>query len=212
MNFTKNQWKHQLTQLIEINFDYREAHLEMSPYQQNRTLQNNGIACAVGVHIFFEEEPHIILIERPSSMRKHAGQVAFPGGKMDKSDSNLIHTALRESEEELGISPDLSIHIGGLNQVYIPVTNYLVHPFVFLHDEKPVFKANDSEVNDIILLPFSKLVDPMLRTSKNITLEQGITLPNVPCFDLAGTIIWGATSLMLNELKMRISSFPPLIV
>jgi 8-oxo-dGTP pyrophosphatase MutT (NUDIX family) len=209
MSFSEKQWKNTLLEIFKTPFDAQEAHQEMAPYRKKIEDQNikNAIRCAVGIHIFFEEEPKLILIERPLTMRKHAGQIAFPGGKMDQSDANLLETANRESEEELGINRNEAKNIGELNPIFIPVTNYLVSPFVFIHEEKPVLNVNDLEVNDFLFISFSQLIHPTSRTKRRIHLEEGKWLSDVPCFEMENKIIWGATSLILNELKERIMPF-----
>lgn len=211
MLFAEKQWKNTLQQIFTTSFNAREAHQEMAPYRKSIADQNteNAIKCAVGIHIFFEDEPILILIERPSNMRKHAGQIAFPGGKMDQSDVDLLETALRESEEELGINRSAATNIGELNPIFIPVTNYLVSPFVFIHSKKPLFTVNELEVNELLFMSFSMLVHPTTRTNRRIYLEEGKWLSDVPCFEIENKFIWGATSLMLNELKERIIPFLP---
>ena len=209
MPFDENQWKNHLFQIFDSAFDAKKAHLEMSPYRKlwDSIHSHSAIKCAVGIHVFFDEEPQIVLIERPSIMRKHAGQIAFPGGKMDETDLDLVHTAIRESEEELGIDTQSTQHAGSLSPVFIPVTNYVVYPFVFIHEKKPSFEANELEVSSILFLPFSQLVNPSFQTSKDISLENGEVLSDVPCFEFENKTIWGATSLMLNEMKERIKIF-----
>jgi len=209
MSFDENQWKNHLFQIFESEFNAKKAHLEMSPYRKlwDSNQFHSAIKCAVGVHVFFDQEPVIILIERPSSMRKHAGQIAFPGGKMDKTDLHLVQTAIRESEEELGIDTQSTQHIGSLSPVFIRVTNYVVYPFVFIHEKKPSFSLNELEVHSILFLPFSQLINPTFLNAKNIYIENGEVLSDVPCFEFENKTIWGATSLMLNELRERIKIF-----
>lgn len=209
MSFDENQWKNHLFQVFDSEFNAKNAHLQMSPYRKlwDSIHSQSAIKCAVGIHIFFNKEPQIVLIERPSTMRKHAGQVAFPGGKMDETDRDLVHTAIRESEEELGINPQSTQLIGSLSPVFIPVTNYVVYPFVFIHEKKPIFKANEMEVNTILCLSFSTLLNPSFQTSKEISIENGDVLSDVPCFEFENNTIWGATSLMLNEMRERIKIF-----
>ena len=209
MPFDENQWKNHVFQIFDNAFDAKKAHLEMSPYRKlwDSIDSQSAIKCAVGIHVFFDKEPKIVLIERPSIMRKHAGQIAFPGGKMDEIDLDLVHTAMRESEEELGINPQSTQHIGSLSPVFIPVTNYVVYPFVFIHEKKPSFVANELEVHTILFLSFSTLLNPSFQTSKDISVENGEVLSHVPCFEFENKTIWGATSLMLNELRERIKIF-----
>jgi 8-oxo-dGTP pyrophosphatase MutT (NUDIX family) len=213
MLFHPQTWQNSLQEIINQPFNSQESHLEMAPYRKTGFESSmNPINAAVGIHLFFENEPTLILIERPMTMRKHAGQVAFPGGKQDEEDNNLIDTALRESKEEIGISSSHIIEGGSLTTLYIPVSNFLVHSFVFLHSEKPVLYPNIDEVNQILELKISEILDPQAKSFHDIQLENGIKLKNTPCFKIQEKIIWGATSILLNELKHRIIAFHQPIV
>lgn len=208
MFFDVNSWKKDISDIVNQPFDASEAHFEMAPYRKiNREIDIKPIHSAVGIHFYFAEEPIIILIERPITMRKHAGQIAFPGGKKDIGDHNLIKTALRESNEEIGISIANLTSCGSLTKVYIPVTNYLIHSFIFLHDQRPKMVHNPEEVKEIFEVKLSEILLPETKTIIDIKQIGGITLKNVPCFLIQNKIIWGATSLLLNELKYRISQF-----
>jgi 8-oxo-dGTP pyrophosphatase MutT (NUDIX family) len=126
--------------------------------------------------------------------------VSFPGGKVEQSDDNLAHTALREVHEEIGVSPQSIAIIGKLTEVYIPVSNFYVHPFVGYLTEKPNFTPQPNEVQQIIEVPLEWLLDKNNQTTTNLTLPNGIELKSVPCFRIEGDIIWGATAMLLKEL------------
>ena len=212
MLFHPESWKTILSFILNQPFDATEAHLEMAPYRKiGFDSSQNPINSAVGIHLFFNHEPTLILIERPLTMRKHAGQIAFPGGKKDEGDQDLIETALRESYEEIGVNPEKINSIGNLSVVYIPVSNYLVHSFVFTHDEKPDLHLNPDEVSQILEVKLSELLNPESKSVSDIELQNGIKIKNAPCFSIQNKIIWGATSLLLNELKHRIIRFHQLI-
>ena len=213
MLFQLDSWKQSLKYLLNEQFDASEAHLEMAPYRKIGFDQDeNYINSAVGIHFYFEKEPTLILIERPLTMRKHAGQIAFPGGKKDEGDYDLVETALRESHEEIGITIQNLHPIGSLSPVYIPVSNYLVHSFVFIHNEKPNFVINPDEVSQLLEVTLSEVLSPQSKSFSDIELQNGLKLSNAPCFKIQNKIIWGATSLLLNELKHRINQFHPPIV
>jgi 8-oxo-dGTP pyrophosphatase MutT (NUDIX family) len=210
MLFHPEFWKNSLSFILNQPFDATNAHLEMAPYRKiSFNSSQNSIHSAVGLHFFFNGEPTFILIERPQTMRKHAGQIALPGGKKDEGDKDLIETALRESNEEIGIIPGNINSIGSLATVYITASNYLVHSFAFIHNEKPIIHLNPDEVNQILEVKLSELLLPETKSVSDIQLQNGTKIKNVPCFLIQDKIIWGATSLLLNELKHRIIQFHP---
>jgi 8-oxo-dGTP pyrophosphatase MutT (NUDIX family) len=143
---------------------------------------------------------HLALMQRPESPFAHSRQVSFPGGGAEEGDLDESHTALRETEEEFGIPKEKINLLGKLTQVYIPVSNYLVHPFVGYMNEEPVFNPDPNEVEHIVEVLLSDLLDPANRKIKEIEVHGGVKLPDVPYFHLSDKTIWGATAMMLSEL------------
>ncbi len=130
---------------------------------------------------------------------KHSAQIAFPGGKMEDDDRSFEETALREANEEIGIDPrDINV-LGPLTPLKIPVSRFIVHPILAFMDYEPTFLLQESEVERIIEVSIEDLMDSRKKTQGPVQLSNGIEL-NVPLFDFDGTIIWGATSMMLNEI------------
>lgn len=208
MIFHPQVWKQNLEFILNQPFNSVDSLREMVPYRKiEHDSSLTPINSAVGIHFFFTEEPTLLLIERPKTMRKHAGQIAFPGGKQDEGDKDLAETALRESNEEIGINPVNLKPIGSLSPVYIPVTNFLVHSFVFIHEEKPELQINPDEVNEVLEVTLSEIFSVKSKSFADIELENGLILKNTPCFTIQNKIIWGATSILLNELKHRIIQF-----
>ncbi len=151
-----------------------------------------------------QQQISVLLIERMTYNGHHSGQIAFPGGKSDPTDKDLEETALREFFEETGsdISP---IVIGKLTPIYIPVSKFMVQPFVAYVNQKPNFSASAYEVNELIEWDMNELLNPA--TVKETTIEPtpGYKI-KTPYFDIQGKVLWGATAMMLNELKVIISS------
>ncbi|MCB0547497.1 MAG: CoA pyrophosphatase [Phaeodactylibacter sp.] len=145
---------------------------------------------------------HIVLIERGSSHPEdhHGGQISFPGGKFEKGDRSLADTALREAHEEVGVDPNTVTLIGELTELYIPVSNFLVKPYVGYTTTTPLFRPQLSEVRSIVETPLELLKQPEARQSTDLKLASNITLRNVPYFNVYGKVVWGATAMMLNEL------------
>jgi 8-oxo-dGTP pyrophosphatase MutT (NUDIX family) len=139
------------------------------------------------------------LIKRPEYVGYHSGQIALPGGKMEISDEDIIQTALREAEEEVGIDRSQVKVLGNLSDLYIPTSNFLVSPVVGFLDKRPEFLAEEKEVSRIIQTELQFLFRPEIRKQKILRLSQSMSL-DTPYFDIDGEIVWGATAMILSEL------------
>jgi 8-oxo-dGTP pyrophosphatase MutT (NUDIX family) len=147
---------------------------------------------------------HTVLIRRVATGNpddKHSGQVSFPGGKQDATDKNLAHTALREVEEEIGIPQENIEILGQLTELYIPVSNFLVYPFVGYTKEMPVFKLQATEVKAVLEVPIAHFCTDLHRKTTDMRFSPHIILKEVPYFDVFGNIVWGATAMMLSEFS-----------
>jgi 8-oxo-dGTP pyrophosphatase MutT (NUDIX family) len=180
------------------------AQLTMAPVSRLQEL-NNGYKALVpkksAVLILFYPEngsTKLVMIKRAIDDSVHSGQIAFPGGKFEAKDKNLVATALRETNEEVGINPESINIIGKLTTLYIPPSNFDVHPFIAYTNEKPAMK-NNHEVEKIIELDLTDLQSPQNLTKKNIKHRFG-NLIDVPCFYVHNEIIWGATAMIISEL------------
>lgn len=160
---------------------------------------------AVAIHLFEKgEDLELVLIQRPLYDGHHGGQMALPGGKVEEGDASLEHTARRESREEVGISENSGVLLGELTDVIIPVSKYIMTPFVFFHSEKQEMTADPREVDEIVMGSVNELRNASIQ-HKNIKLQGGMTLKDVPYFDLSGKVVWGATSMVLSEFRDLIS-------
>ena len=144
------------------------------------------------------DELHLPLIVRPTYDGAHSGQVAFPGGGFEEGDANLTATALRETEEELGIAPQDMQVLGELTQLYIRPSNYQVHPTVGRIAYRPAFQPNVREVAQLLEVPLNTLLDPAHLRRERWQLQDRSAL--VPSFAIQGQTIWGATAMILSEL------------
>lgn len=155
--------------------------------------------------LFYQDDGHIKfpLIQRPTYNGAHSAQVSFPGGKSEKSDKNLIYTALREANEEIGIDPDRVEVVGNLSDLFIWVSNYMVTPVIAFAEKKPEFKKDDLEVDEIIETDLYDIIDLNKRKEGTI-LVRGKYKIQTPYFDIDNRIVWGATAMMLNELSVVI--------
>lgn len=138
-----------------------------------------------------------VLMQRPAYPGVHGGQVSFPGGKKEEYDGSLCETALRESNEELGIIPESVEILGELSSLYIPHSNYMVYPYVGYCNAMPNFVLEPSEVEEVIEFPLAFLQKSDLRKQKKMKLKTGEI--DVPYFDINNKAVWGATAMMLSE-------------
>ena len=146
-----------------------------------------------------EDRWHFPLILRREYGGTHSGQVSFPGGRKEDSDDSLEFTARRETEEEIGIKSTHVEILGALTELFIPVSNYLVHPYVGIIDFVPDFIPEEREVSRIIEAPLSSLVDPDRIKSKTIRVRNYNII--APYFDIQDEFVWGATAMILGEVK-----------
>ncbi|MEY3075519.1 MAG: hypothetical protein RJB25_1161 [Bacteroidota bacterium] len=195
-----------LLSCFEKELPGEDAH---APYKRYRQQFEKSHAeklrrpAAVAIHLYLKNAAwHFILIERSTYNGQHSGQMAFPGGKPDPTDPHLEYTARRESREEIGIPIDQGQHIGTLSNVWIPVSGFEVSPFVFLHDEAPLLQPDPREVQHIEEVALKDLLNDSSLTLKDIEIPGGQVLEAHPCFLLNNKIVWGATALMLNEVRM----------
>ena len=145
-------------------------------------------------------QPQVVLILRTTYNGTHSGQVSFPGGKREKEDVDFLDTALRESEEEIGISrSDLQV-IGALSPIYIPPSNFLVHPFVALTNKVLDKVPEEKEVAGIYSLALDQLFAFETLRETEISYGSGLKV-KVPAFHISNLKIWGATAMILSELK-----------
>lgn len=146
------------------------------------------------------KETHIALILRNTYKGVHSAQIGFPGGKVEPQDNTLMDTALRETHEEVGIASEIIQVVKQLTQVYIPPSNFYVHPFLGLSRSTPNFIKQDDEVDDIIEVKLRDLFNDTFIISKTVSTSYKINV-EVPAFKLNGHVVWGATAMMLSEIK-----------
>lgn len=192
---------------IEKGLPGESAHLEMASYKRPsadavRRKRLGARASAVMVGMYYKEEIlHCSLIQRPDYDGTHSGQVAFPGGKREKDDPNLEYTALRETQEEVGINPDQIELIGRMSDLYIPPSNFLVTPVMGVLTNPPEFTIDKTEVAEAFHFPLKLLFDDDSMVTERIYLPYYKAYINAPSIKYQGKIIWGATAMMLSELK-----------
>jgi 8-oxo-dGTP pyrophosphatase MutT (NUDIX family) len=154
---------------------------------------------AVLISIYPENNnANTILIKRTVYKGIHSGQVSFPGGKMDDSDKNLIDTAIRESDEEIGLKPENIEVIGTLTPLFIPVSNLLVLPVIATIPKPEKLMLNLQEVEYTIKVELKHLSDPNNKSVKTICINN---MPiSAPFYAVGEELVWGATAMIISEL------------
>jgi 8-oxo-dGTP pyrophosphatase MutT (NUDIX family) len=141
---------------------------------------------------------HTAFIQRPSYDGVHGGQISFPGGKREASDTDLIQTALREASEEIGVNISEINIINTLTPLYIPVSNIVVTPVLGWMEKQPDFIRQEEEVVFIIEADIRTLLDPTIIKTKPFEIRGEMI--DIKYFDYKENVIWGATAMILHEL------------
>ncbi|MDT0647334.1 CoA pyrophosphatase [Zunongwangia sp. F260] len=201
-------FKSKISKLKKIELPGEAAHHKLAPLMRIQELANVDIEKqkpneAGVLALFYPDElsqTKLVLILRKTYRGVHSNQVGFPGGRVEEEDKDLSETALRETEEEVGVPAKAVTVIKELTKLYIPPSNFWVHPFIGIMETTPVLVAQESEVEDILevdlehFLDENNMVKQVLSTSYAKNVE-------VPAFSLNGHIVWGATGMMLSEIK-----------
>ena len=146
------------------------------------------------------QKTNIILILRNSYKGVHSSQIAFPGGKEEDSDASLMHTALRETHEEIGIAPEKIIVIRPFSEVYIPPSNFMVSPFLGYSHETLIFNPDPNEVAGIIEVSIEDFLDDTIVVNRKMDTAYSQSI-DVPSFKIDDHYVWGATAMILSELR-----------
>ncbi|URD62097.1 CoA pyrophosphatase [Sphingomonas sp. KRR8] len=159
------------------------------------------VPAAVLVAVTRRSEPGVILTVRRDDLRTHAGQVAFPGGRVDSADAGVTHAALREAQEEVGLDPAL-VDVWGVADPYVTVTNFSVIPVLGSVPSDLPLVPHEREVADLFEAPLAFLLDPA--NQRAITAEYQGRMRTYYQIDWEGRRIWGATAAMLVNLSRRL--------
>lgn len=191
-----------LSILLQQPLPGEAAHSKLAPYRKNFTPKGVEPKHSAVMALFYlkDEKWHLALTKRNEYSGTHSAQVSFPGGKKDEIDSDLIFTAIRETKEEIGVQIEKNQIIGLISSVYIPPSNFLVQPVLAWSPVLPQFELNTREVNYIIEISIDQLKDPASLSHEKIKMSTGLTM-TVPCFKIENEIIWGATAVILSEIK-----------
>lgn len=179
-----------------------------SPAGSGRPPATEPVPAAVLVPLFLAAEsrdPHVVLTRRRADLRRHAGEISFPGGRRDPSDADLSATALREAEEEIGLERSHVSLLGTLPTTSTFATNYVIHPFVATIPAGLAWRLSAKEVDAVLELPLAQV--RAARTKTNIE-RRGIVF-TTDAYVIDGHVIWGATARILQHLLERLQSTGP---
>lgn len=202
MDILLNSFIHALQGALSKPLPGIEAQKKMSPETRRHVPDPNELRPArhgAVLLLLYEKNGEIYfpLIQRPEYDGVHGGQISLPGGKVENGDPSLAHTAMRETEEEIGVrATDVEI-LGKLSDLYIWVSHFHVHPFVGIIKHRPAFVPDPHEVAQLIETPLSIITDTSNRTQ--FLFKRGEFSLEAPCFDVQGKPVWGATAMILSE-------------
>jgi len=184
--------------MLQLTLPGEEAQLLMAPtFRGGFPDRGKPVRAAVLILLYPSgSETCLVFIKRNEYDGPHSGQVSFPGGAWEPTDSALEQTAIREAREEIGVRGSIEI-LGKLTPLHIPVSNFLVSPFVAWMDQTPVFHPDRSEVQYVIEVSLRELLDPAMRDSE--TLHHHGRRVEAPFYRVGNEKIWGATAMMLSE-------------
>ncbi|TWO32582.1 CoA pyrophosphatase [Seonamhaeicola sediminis] len=197
-----------ISKIENIPLPAEASHFKMvPPYRlellnhQKKAMKNAKSAGVLA--LFYPSEEYLtkfVLILRKTYNGVHSAQVGFPGGKLEAQDKSLQEAAIRETNEEIGVPINHIEVVKKLTQVYIPPSNFNVQPFIAITKEIPKFIKEESEVETIIEVGLPHFLDDDIITLKKVKTSYGIEV-EVPAFKLSHYTVWGATAMMLSEIK-----------
>ncbi len=182
-----------------------EAHKNMAPPIRKPVpnIPNTVRHSAVCILLYYRElRLNTILIKRTEDGKTHSGQIGFPGGKVDDNDFSRTYCALRECEEEIGLSKNLIHILGATSELYIPPSNFIVSPIVCTCDTVEHLVRSEAEVAEIITAPLDELFDAQNKGVKEVwRSDDNSSSMRTPIYQYRQHTIWGATAMMLAELE-----------
>ncbi len=181
-----------------LSFDDLKSRLSTSLHPTIETDTKYSLASVLVV--IYGDEPTVLMTEKSKHMKSHAGEISFPGGKLDSDDSDLLETALRETSEEIGLGISRNQVIGQLEPVITLNSGFLILPFVAIIDKIPPLLAN-SEVDKIFHIP----LESFLKTKALDTNPSHNIISEMYTFEYQNQTVWGASARILAQIRDRIS-------
>jgi len=206
MNF--RDFEKRIVKVTKMELPGEAVQFKMAPIERlqelKRIAKEKNTAKKAGVMVLFypseKLETFLILILRKTYNGVHSAQVGFPGGKLEEEDETIQDAALRETEEEVGIPRETISVLKKLTEIYIPPSNFFVQPFLGITTELPKFIPQEEEVQALIEVSLRDFMDDGNITVQTLSTSYAESI-EVPAFKLSGHIVWGATAMMLNEVR-----------
>ncbi len=199
-----------IPKIKELIIDSNVPHLKMAPPFRKDLLQmtrnNYKSSKKAGVAVLFHPNNSnkvcFTLILRNEYNGVHSNQISLPGGNYEKNDKNIFDTALRETNEEIGVDANVVKLIRKLQNVYVPPSNYDISPFMVYTENEVKFIRDENEVKEIINVDLEQLlIDGNIEKTKGSKISNRYLNTLVPAYKLNGFFVWGATAMILSEVK-----------
>jgi 8-oxo-dGTP pyrophosphatase MutT (NUDIX family) len=205
---TFSTFNEQIVKITKLDLPGEASHHKMAPIERleeltKESLKKNKAKRAAVMALFYpnrDGETHLALILRKTYKGVHSAQVGFPGGKQELSDISAEHTALRETQEEIGVLQQDIIVLKKLTQIYIPPSNFFVEPFMGVCKTTPQFILQETEVEALIEVKISDFLDDNIYCTRRLSTSYATDI-EVPAYILNTHVVWGATAMMLSEVR-----------
>lgn len=206
MNFS--EFEKRVANVTKMELPGEAVQFKMAPIERLKELKQQAreknTARKAGVMALFypdvNQETHLILILRRTYKGVHSAQVGFPGGKLEPEDNSLEEAALRETEEEVGVSRRVISVLKELTEIYIPPSNFFVQPFMGITHTTPNFIPQLDEVEALIEVRLTDFLNDRIITTQILSTSYATNI-EVPVYNLNGHTVWGATAMMLSEVR-----------
>lgn len=190
------------TSQIKLAPSFRKEFIKLN----SNKLLNSKKAAVIAALYEDDNKVRLILILRNTYNGVHSNQIGFPGGSVEDYDKTLFDTAIRETYEEIGVRVQKNELIRELHEIYIPPSNFNVYPFLVILNHPPSFVKDDKEVKEVITIDLESLLNckitqtqiPIPAKLNELSIQNDV---EVPAFKLAGYNVWGATAMMLSEIR-----------
>ena len=202
------EFENKIVKIAKLKLPGEAAQFKMAPMQRLEALKRIAVekktVRKAGVLVLFypseAKQTMLALILRKTYKGVHSAQIGFPGGKYENEDTSLKETALRETEEEIGVLRNTVSVLKKLTEVYIPPSNFFVQPYLGITKNTPNFILQEKEVEMLIEVPLIHFMNDTIKTSQNLTTSYSKNI-EVPAFLLNNHLVWGATAMMLSEVR-----------